>query len=187
MTTRVGDFITLFNALWYRDFPVTQSHIGFAKRADWTTHIASTVRQASSLMGLYSCFESGGRTDAELQFNNQAVWAKLEWEWDEPKEQRVGELDKLAKASNGCELCVFIGYSQLKNHEANLQKIMGAWTGVEKPLVALLITFEAEGNWRYFDNVQTYTCVGETLSLVREQPALPWRVPKSRWEAVDAH
>lgn len=184
MPTRQEDFQCLFNALWYRDFPVTENHIGFAKRADWTTHIASTIRQAAALTGMYSCFESGGRTDAELQFNDTSVWAKVEWEWDEPKEVRVGELRKLAKASGDCEVCVFIGYSQRRNHVANLQKIQEEWVGIDKPLVVFLITFEPEGGWRWFDTLETYTGTGGSLRLARAQPALPWNVPLSRWQSV---
>ena len=183
MITRQEDFVALYNALWYRDFPVGLGGIEFAKRADWTTHIATTVRQLAGLMGLFSCFESGGRTDAELQFANRSVWAKLEWEWDEPREDRVGELAKLASAAHGCEICIFIGYSQKKHHDANLNKIRGAWAGISKPLLVLLVTFEVEGEWRFFDRLQTYRCDEEGLRLMRDQPALPWCVPKTRWQA----
>ena len=84
MHTKTIDFISLYNAFWYRDFPVVDGPIDFAKRADWTTHIATNVRQVASLMGLFSCFESGGRTDAELQHADRKVWAKMEWECMRP-------------------------------------------------------------------------------------------------------
>lgn len=184
MPNRTSDFISLYNSFWYRDFPVSLGSIEFAKRADWTTHIASTVRQVSSVMGLFSCFESGGRTDAEMQFADRTVWAKLEWEWDEPRQDSVGELAKLAGAAHGCEVCVFIGYSQIKHHEANLEKIKAQWNGVEKPLLAMLLTFEADGAWRYFDRLQTYTLDGNAIELVRDQPALPWTVSNSRWAMI---
>lgn len=57
---RQADFIALFNTFWYRDFPVALGSIEFAKRADWTTHIATSVRQVAGMMGIFSCFESGG-------------------------------------------------------------------------------------------------------------------------------
>lgn len=91
-------------------------------------------------------FRIRGRTDAELQFADRKVWAKLEWEWNEPREDSVGELAKLAEAAHGCEVCIFIGYSQTKHHEANLEKIKTAWVGVEKPLLVILVTFESEGS-----------------------------------------
>ena len=185
MPTKTSDFITLFNTIWYRDFPVALGTFQIAKRADWTTHIATTVRQVSGFMGLFSCFESGGRTDAEIKLANGKVWAKLEWEWDEPREERVGELDKLAAAASGCELCVFIGYSRNDRLEENLEKIRAAWVGAGKPLVAILVTFDAEGNTRAFDRLQTYSFDGTGVSLVRHQPALPWCVSGSRWEALE--
>jgi len=184
MQSRLNDFITLYNAFWYRDFPVALGSIDFAKRADWTTHIATSVRQVSSMMGLFSCFESGGRTDAELQYANRKVWAKLEWEWDEPREHRVGELAKLAAAASACEVCVYIGYSSITSHDANLEKIRAVWEGVNKPLVVMLVTFESEGQWRYFHKLNTYTFDGEGFTLVREQPALPWEAPLTRWQVL---
>lgn len=184
MQTRISDFTTLFNLLWYRDFPVALGSIEWAKRADWTTHIASTVRQVASITGMFSCFESGGRTDAELQFADRKVWAKLEWEWSEPRNDDVGELAKLAGAASTCEVCVFIGYSQLQFHDANLAKIKAEWAGVQRPLLAILVTFEQEGEWRYFDRLQTYLIDADATSMIRDQPALPWCVSNSRWQLL---
>ncbi|MDP2779777.1 hypothetical protein [Devosia sp.] len=184
MEARINDFTTLFNMLWYRDFPVVLGSIEFAKRADWTTHIASTVRQVASISGLFSCFESGGRTDAELQFADRSVWAKLEWEWDEPRQDNVREITKLAGAAYACEFCVYIGYSQTKYLDDNLAKIVAEWAGVPKPLLVILVTFDLEGEWRYFDRLQTYRIDTIGAELVRDQPALPWCVPNSRWQSL---
>ena len=185
MQDKTTDFISLYNAFWYRDFPVVNGPIDFAKRADWTTHIATSIRQIASLMGLFSCFESGGRTDAELTFANRKVWAKVEWEWDEPRDHKPneGEVSKLASASGKAEVCVFIGYSQQKHLEANLGLIGEAWGDVAKPLIVLLTTFEQEGPWRYFKELQTYTFDSRGVTKVREQPALPWEVENSRWQS----
>lgn len=185
MHTRTTDFISLYNAFWYRDFPVVVGPIDFAKRADWTTHIATSIRQVASMMGLFSCFESGGRTDAELQEADRKVWAKVEWEWDEPRDHKPGkgELGKLAKASGMADVSIFIGYTQVRTLEENLSHITEAWVGVEKPILVLLVTFTADGGWRYFDQLKTYVVDSHGLSLVREQPALPWDVPNSRWQA----
>lgn len=185
MHTRTTDFISLYNAFWYRDFPVVLGPIDFAKRADWTTHIATGIRQVASMMGLFSCFESGGRTDAELQEANRKVWAKVEWEWDEPRDHKLGkgELAKLANASSKADVSIFIGYTQVKTLDENLALIRDAWGAIEQPLVVLLVTFTVEGQWRYFDQLKTFTTDSRGLSLVREQPALPWDVPNSRWQA----
>jgi hypothetical protein len=75
------DFATIFAHMWYRDFPLQQSLREKAQRADWTTHISIAVRSTADLMGLFTSFESGGRTDALLCDNNKKVVAALEWEW----------------------------------------------------------------------------------------------------------
>jgi len=185
MHDRTTDFISLYNAFWYRDFPVVDGPIDFAKRADWTTHIATSIRQIASLMGLFSCFESGGRTDAELQFANRKVWAKVEWEWDEPRDHKPdqGEVTKLAKASGGADVCVFIGYSQEKHLEANLGLIKDTWGAIDKPLIIVLTTFVKDSKWRYFKELRTYVCDSRGILDVRQQPALPWEVKNSRWQS----
>jgi hypothetical protein len=60
------DFATIFAHMWYRDFPLQASLREKAQRADWTTHISIAVRSTADLMGLFTSFESGGRTDALL-------------------------------------------------------------------------------------------------------------------------
>src|SRR5947209_12537793 len=74
------DFATIFAHMWYRDFPLQRSLREKAQRADWTTHIGIAVRSTADLLGLFTHFESGGRTDAVLRDTKGAV-AVLEWEW----------------------------------------------------------------------------------------------------------
>src|SRR5579871_4698330 len=74
------DFATIFAHLWYRDFPLQWSLRDKAQPADWTTHIGIAVRSTADLLGLFTHFESGGRTDAVLRDTCGAV-AALEWEW----------------------------------------------------------------------------------------------------------
>jgi hypothetical protein len=76
----LSDFATIFAHMWYRDFPLQRSLREKAQRADWTTHIGIAVRSTADLMGLFTCFESGVRTDAVLRDTNGVV-AALEWEW----------------------------------------------------------------------------------------------------------
>lgn len=64
---RQRDFVAMFNALWYRDFPVVRANIEIGKRALWTSHIASVVKGSADLLGLFTCFESGNRTDAVIR------------------------------------------------------------------------------------------------------------------------
>lgn len=55
MNRRDRDFVALYNDLWYKDFPVTRSRQDINRRALWTTHIASTVKQSADLLGLFTC------------------------------------------------------------------------------------------------------------------------------------
>ncbi|MEI6208866.1 MAG: hypothetical protein WCP20_18970 [Desulfuromonadales bacterium] len=175
------DFVALFNALWYRDFPVTPGHEKFGKRAVWTTHIASIVKQCADLMGLYTCFESGGRTDAVIQTSSSEIWAKIEWEWSQPRSEKVNEFDKLAASANESELLIYIGYSRSEHHEENLLKISNTWTNVKTPLLVFLVTFSFHSKRRHFDLLQTHYFKDGKRKLLRRQPALPWQVIGTKW------
>lgn len=78
----LNDFATIFANMWYRDFPLHYSFRNQAQRADWTTHIGITVRSTADLMGLFTHFECGERTDAILKDNQGNGVAPLEWEWN---------------------------------------------------------------------------------------------------------
>lgn len=181
MNRRERDFLALFNALWYRDFPVTPSHEDLGKRAVWTTHIASVVKQCSDLMGLFTCFESGGRTDAVVQTAQRATWAKIEWEWIQPRSTKVNEFEKLASASAGTDLLVYIGYSRTDCHAENLKKIHNHWEKIKTPLLVFLVTFEYEKGRRHFRQLQTHYYKAGISRKLRQQPALPWHVEGTRW------
>ena len=43
------DFIALFCASWYKDFPVASGREELGKRALWTIHIGSVVKQCADL------------------------------------------------------------------------------------------------------------------------------------------
>jgi hypothetical protein len=57
----------LFNAVWYRGFPIASGHESLGKKAVWTMHIGSVVKQYADFMGFFTCFETGGRTDAVIR------------------------------------------------------------------------------------------------------------------------
>jgi hypothetical protein len=134
MKRRERDFVAFFNALWYRDFPVTFGHEELGRRAIWTTHIASTVKQCADLMGFFTCFESGNRTDAVIQTAERETWAKIEWEWHQPHDKvKVNEIQKLAEAANEAELLVFIGYSRDDHHSMNMDRIGRDWEKIRTP------------------------------------------------------
>lgn len=185
MKTNLRDFIVLFNALWYRDFPVIPGYEDLGKRAVWTTHIASVVKQVADLQGFFTCFESGGRTDAVIQNAQGAVFMKVEWEWSQPKNENVNELDKLANSARANEAngFVYIGYSRPEHHELNLEKIKAIWSNIEKPLIVILIKFDYHDRRRHFNQMQTYYLVNGNTKKVREQEVLPWLVENSKWQA----
>lgn len=184
MTRRERDFIALFNAIWYQDFPVIPGHEDLGKRAVWTTHIASVVKKCSDLMGLFTCFESGGRTDAVIQNANREAWAKVEWEWYQPRSEKVNEIHNLAEAYHQADAFIFIGYSRAEHHAENLSTITETWGKLDKPLIVILVTFSFHGKRRHFDQLQTHYIRNGVRRQVRKQPALPWDVEGTKWAAL---
>jgi hypothetical protein len=181
------DFVALFNALWYKDFPVIAGHEELGKRAVWTTHIASVIKQCADLLGRFTCFESGGRTDAVIQTASRKTWAKIEWEWSQPFRDTVNELDKLAKSANEneAELMIFIGYSFDAYHEENMAKILKSWKGIDTPLLVFLITCHNKGKRRHFETLETHYLCRDTHKVVDKRSALPWNVPDTKWAATN--
>lgn len=182
MKRKERDFIALFNALWYRDFPVTPEHEELGRRAVWTTHIASIIKQCADLMGFFTCFESGGRTDAVIQTANRETWAKIEWEWAQPRAEKVNEIVKLASAASDAKVLVFVGYSRTECHDENINRITSQWKNISSPLIAFLVQFEFYQGRRHFTFLRTYYVKNGKHKLLRKQPALPWRVDGTRWQ-----
>lgn len=185
MKRRARDFVSLFNAFWYRDFPITPDRIDISRRALWTTHIASTVKLAADHLGLYTCFETGGKTDAVIQDSNARVWSKAEWEWTPAKVETVNEIQKLAGAADEADVFFFVGYSRTDNdtHHLNLEAIASQWSAIEKPLVVFLVTFSYSKKRRHFEELQTHMFVNGKHKQLRTQEALPWQVPGTKWMA----
>lgn len=186
MKRRTRDFVALFNAFWYRDFPITPDRNDISRRALWTTHIASTVKMAADHLGLYTCFETGGKTDAVIQDSNRKVWAKAEWEWAQAKFETVNEIKKLADAASEADTFFFVGYSRTddESHQSNLEAIGQQWGGTNKPLVVFLVTFSLSKKRRHFQELQTHVFVDGDHKRVRAQEALPWQVPGTKWQAT---
>ncbi len=174
-----------YNALWYRDFPIIPGRPVINRRALWTTHIASTVKQCADLLGLFTCFETGGKTDAVVEDSDGRKWAKIEWEWFQPHRDKVNELDKLAQAVEEADTFVFIGYSRSDKEgdaASNIDKICESWGEIEKPLIVFLVTFFSKNNKRQFETLQTHLIQRGKHRKLREQPALPWNVPGTKWQ-----
>lgn len=184
MKRRERDFVALFNTLWCRDFPVTPGHEDLGRRAVWTTHIAFIFKQSADLMGFFTCFESGGRTDAVTQTAVRDIWAKIEWEWIQPHSKKVNEIEKLATAAKESEVMIFIGYSRSDFHDANLEKIDLIWEKINKPLIVFLVTFSFHNKRRHFEFLQTHYFKDGKRKMLRKQPALPWQVKDTKWAAL---
>jgi len=184
MTRRDHDFVALYNALWYRDFPITLSRTNISRRALWTTHIASTVKQCADILGLFTCFETGGKTDAVIEDASGKKWAKIEWEWDQPHADKVNEIEKLAKAVDQADTFIFIGYSRVDepdHSDMNIAKIIEIWGKTNKPLICFLITFSRPHGKRKFEKLETHLVQNGKYRLLRGQPALPWEAKGTKW------
>ena len=185
MKRQERDFVALFNAFWYRDFPITKQRIEISRRALWTTHIASTVKQCADHLGFFTCFETGGKTDAVIEYSDARKWAKIEWEWLQPIHEKVNEIDKLATAAleDEADAFIFIGYSNTTDHDENIDAIHKQWKDIDKPLLAFLVTFSRQNGKRHFELLQTHFFQGNSHRMLRKQKALPWEVDGTKWHA----
>lgn len=173
------DFITLFNCLWYRDFPVTEKD-DVAGRADWTIHLGLVVRQCASLLGARALFEKGGRTDAVIRFSETQVLSFVEWEWKRAHTD-INEIDKLLERTDKCVFQTFIGYSRINDIDAALERTRQKWKDADKPLIVFLITYELSGRVRSFQELRTYIFAKGKYKKVRSQPALPWLINRNKF------
>lgn len=177
------DFITLFNCLWYQDFPVVETDEG-VNRANWTIHLGLVVRQCAKLLGARAYFEQGGRTDAILRFPEGQGLSNVEWEWTESHKEKVNEVHKLLEKSDSAAFSTFISYSKLNNLPDALNRANEIWSEAKKPLVFFVITYELNGRNRRFLDLQTYFFSKGKYKKVRSQPALPWEVNRSKFNSV---
>lgn len=178
------DFFTLYNKFWYRDFPLAENHKTHGSRAEWTTHIGICVRSSADLMGYFTHFEQGSRTDAVIRDNTGSDIAHIEWEWNQPLHEKFNELDKLYFNRKDAQFSVLITYSKNADHDRNLRFIRRRWKKVPEPLVVIVVTFDRIGSKRVFDLMETYHLQNGIMRKLRSQPALPWNVRGSRWEGV---
>ena len=182
------DFATIFAHTWYRDFPILEALVPKAQRADWTIHLGIAVRSAAELMGLFSHFESGGRTDAILRDADGKPLAAIEWEWTRLHRQ-PNELKKLTRKCGEKEYAdlrfvSLIGYSRENEAEADVADVARQWESIPIPLLLTVIHFRWKMRHRRFTRLHLYEVRDGNATLLREQPAYPWEVPGSRWASV---
>lgn len=189
MKGRFGkNFIPLFNAFWYRDFPLVGQHKTEGSRAEWTTHIGICVRACADALGYFTHFEQGIRTDAVVRDNRGRDIAHIEWEWEQPFRTKVNEIKKLYKARRDAEVSIFISYSNISKHAENLEAIERQWRDAAEKLIVFLVTFKRgrEDGWkdsgRLFKKLETYRMRDGKLRKIRTQYALPWHTIGTRWE-----
>ena len=174
------DFATLFNVLWYRDFPLEYGVKVLGKRAEWTTHIAVCVRSAADLLGYFTHFETGNRTDAVIKDARGRSIANVEWEWTQPKADGFNELAKLCAARDSAVFSGLITYSRDEHHERNLKIVKRRWGKSPDLLLIFLVRYSYRGG-RQFGDLETYCMQRGELRRVRHQPALPWERLDTRW------
>lgn len=174
--------MTLFNVLWYRDFPLTKEHKENGTRAEWTTHISICTRTAADLLGYFTYFEHGNRTDAVIKDNRENIISNLEWEWSEPRfREKVNEIRQLHEKREECDFSVFVSYSDNRYYDENMAAVIEQWGEVSAPLVSIVIRFDRNKK-RIFDLMETHHIQNGKSRKVRSQPALPWQAEGKRWE-----
>lgn len=178
------DFITLFNCLWYQDFPVDADH-GLTNRAGWTIHIGVVIRQCAKLLGARAYFEQGGRTDAVLKYPDQTLLSNVEWEWVQSHNDKVNEIEKLLKGHERAAFTTFVSYSTKKNLPDAIEKASKLWATASTPLIFFVVTFESVGRSRHFLEVQTHVFSRGKHKKVRSQPALPWQINRARFNSLE--
>jgi hypothetical protein len=181
------DFATLFQYLWHRDFPMDQKSTG-ARRSDWTIHTGIVVRNIADLMGYMARFESGKRKDAVLR-STEGDEIAIEWEWSGVF-GKANELEKLKKhkvrprGKKRLKYAVLITYTHTYNIDKVYERVLIEWK--EAPWPLLLILIDVEESKKFFSHKEfkkmqmSVFHKGKRIEL-RSAPALPWKVPKTRW------
>ena len=182
------DFATLFQYFWHRDFPQAPKAQG-ARRIDWTIHIGIIVRNIADLMGLYTRFEYGKRTDAVFRTVYKDLVAKdlvaLEWEWDGVWGNEIDKLKQYKpRGSESLKYCVLITYTHTPNIEKVYDHVLQKWKGARWPLLLILVDFEDSKKYasgRIFNKINISLLNGDTREELKISPALPWKIEKTRW------
>jgi hypothetical protein len=183
----IEDFATLFQYLWYRDFPFSEQAKG-AHRADWTKHTDKIVSRIADLMGLVTRFETGGKLDAILRSVDGDEVA-IEWEWGR---DWYKELNKLKthkkmwpKSKKELKYAVLITYTD--NIENSCKQAEEEWKDAQWPLLLILVKENKVPkkelpSRKKFEEIRMYRFEGnKPAELIRKAPALPKNVAGTRW------
>ncbi len=185
----IEDFATIFQYLWYQDFPISREGAIGARAVDWTKHIDKIISNIAGFIGFVTRFEAGGRTDAVLRSTNGNEVA-IEWEWGKNWDTEINKLKEhkkmWPKSKQALKYAVFITYTEeVKN---SCEKIANKWKYARWPLLLIIITSNKVSKTVYssgrgFLDIQMYRFDKEHESgeLLRKAPALPWNVEGTRW------
>lgn len=186
----IDDFATLFQYLWYRDFPIDQIATG-ARLADWTIHIGIVVRNVANLMGYVTRFEHGGRKDAVLR-GTEGDEIAVEWEWggvwgNELKKLKDHNVWRKDGSANGLlKYAVFVSYTHATGDSMKVifDKVITEFGGAKWPLLLILVQVEDTKEYsshRKFSRIMMTVFDEGKPKVLRSAPAVPWSVPNTRW------
>ena len=187
------DFATLFQYMWYRDFPVSESAVG-ARRSDWTIHIGLVIRSIADFLGFYARFESGHRKDAVLR-SGAGDEIAVEWEWEGVWGNELGKLKEHRgwTPTKDCDhllkYAVLITYTHTPNIEKVYQHVTDQWEGAKWPLLLILIDVQESKKFfvgKEFKNINMSMFDSCGRKDIRSAPAFPWEIGGSRW-SLQAH
>lgn len=190
------DFATLFQYLWYHDFPMDAKMAVGARRVDWTIHIGVIVRKIADLMGLVTRFEEGGRTDAMLRSTiGDEIAAEWEWGGVLGKANELGKLESHSVWSKQednerlLKYAVLITYTHRENIQRVYDRVVEKWGKAQWPLLLILIDLNEVSKSKFtmrkeFNNIQMSVFNnGEKVERkeLRKAPAFPWEVHGTTW------
>lgn len=180
-TDLLTDFATLFAYNWYRDFPMDGYSRDVGSVSDWNIHTGISVRRVADLLGLFTHFESSNRTDAVLRDNQGSPVLFAEWEWNDPSQIPINEPAKLSDAAlqHAPHFCFLFSYVQLKRVEDAQRYILDHWNA-KTPLLLSLIEYTGRST-RLFHEMSMFRLENGQWTLLRQQPALAWALPGTRW------
>ncbi len=183
------DFAILFKYFWHHDFPQTPAASG-ARRTDWTIHVGIIVRNIGDLMGLYTRFEYGGRTDAVFRAAGKDLVA-LEWEWNGVF-YGANELDKLrsykVRGTDSLRYCVLITYVHTPYINAVYEHVIKKWENAKWSLLLILIDYEDSKQYssrRIFNKVNLSLFDGRIRKELDTFPAFPWDIPEAHFKGAE--
>jgi hypothetical protein len=182
------DFATLFQYLWYRDFPIDQKATG-ARRADWTIHIGIVIRSIAALMGLIPRFEHGKRTDAVLR-STAGDEIAIEWEWGGVWYNELAKLNSHKVFSTEKEVsrllkyAVLITYTHTPKIDEVAEYVKNKWKEAQWPLLLILIDLDESNLYsshKKFNDIQAVLFENGNKAELRKSPAFPWQVRGTQW------